>query len=156
MQTRTFRLRPFNPHRGVPGPFGPKVGNGVENEFPGPSGPGAQKVKNGVQKESKKLKFQLFSNFFDSFVTPFLTFWAPGPEGPRNSFSTPLPTLGPKGPATPLWGLKGRNFQRDLGAIGPYEFQGKSVWTNPLVPCFLEKSVWTNGPESSSNWVHTE
>ena len=49
-------LRPFNPPRGVLGPYGPKVGNGVENEFPGPSGPGVQKVKNGVEKESKKLK----------------------------------------------------------------------------------------------------
>ena len=29
-----------------------------------------------------------------------------------------------------------RNFQRDLGAIGPYEFQGKFVLTNALVPCF--------------------
>ena len=34
-------LRPFHPPRGVLGPFGPKVGNGVENEFPGPSGPRA-------------------------------------------------------------------------------------------------------------------
>ena len=84
-------------------------GNGVENEFPGPSGPRAQKVKNGVEKESKKWKFQLFFNFFDSFSTPFLTFWTPGPEGPGNSFSTPFPTLGPKGPRTPLGGLKGRN-----------------------------------------------
>ena len=29
-----------------------------------------------------------------------------------------------------------QNFQRDFGAIGLYEFQGTSVWTNPLVPCF--------------------
>ena len=36
-------LRPFHPPRGVLGPFGPKVGNGVENEFPGPSGPGVPK-----------------------------------------------------------------------------------------------------------------
>ena len=44
-----------------------------------------------------------------------------------------------------------QNFQRDLGAIGPYEFQGKLAWTNPLVPCCLQiKSVWTNGPESLS------
>ena len=97
-------LRPFNPPRGALGPFGPKVGNGVENEFPGPSGPGARKVKNRVEKESKKRKFQLFFNFFDSFSTLFLTFGAPG-----GSFSTPFPTLGPKGPRTPLGGLKGRN-----------------------------------------------
>ena len=31
-----------------------------------------------------------------------------------------------------------QNFQRDLGAIGPYEFQGKFVWTNPLMPGFQE------------------
>ena len=36
-------LRPFHPPRGVLELFGPKVGNGVENEFPGPSGPGAPK-----------------------------------------------------------------------------------------------------------------
>ena len=31
-----------------------------------------------------------------------------------------------------------QNFQTDLGAMGagPYEFQGKSVWTNPLVLWF--------------------
>ena len=51
-----LRCDPSIPPRGVLGPFGPKVGNGVENEFPGPSGPGAQKVENRVEKESKKLK----------------------------------------------------------------------------------------------------
>ena len=56
-------LRPFHPPRGVLGPFGPKVGNGVENEFPGPSGPGAQKVKNRVEKESKSGNFNSFSTF---------------------------------------------------------------------------------------------
>ena len=29
-------------------------------------------------------------------------------------------------------------------------FQGKSVLTNPLVPCFQGKSDWTNGPERLS------
>ena len=51
-----LELRPFHPPRGVLGPFGPKVGNGVENEFPGPSGPRAPKVKKRVEKESKKLE----------------------------------------------------------------------------------------------------
>ena len=37
------------------------------------------------------------------------------------------------------------NFQRDLGAIGPFEFQEKFVWTDPCVPCFQGKSVGTNG-----------
>ena len=55
-RTKQGNLRPFNPPRGVLEPFGPKVGNGVENEFAGPEGPGAQKVKNRVEKESKKLK----------------------------------------------------------------------------------------------------
>ena len=50
-----------------------------------------------------------------------------------------------------LWTNTGvdQNFQRDLRAIGPYEFQEKSVWTNALVP-FQRNSAWTNGPESSS------
>ena len=71
-------LRPFNPPRGVLGPFGPKVGNGVENEFPGSSGPRVQTVKNGVEKEldpgagrPRELIFYSVSNF--------------GPEGPKNS-----------------------------------------------------------------------
>ena len=98
VRQKEFDLRPFNPPRGVLGPFGPKVGNGVENEFPGPSGPGAQKVKNGLEKKSKKWKLQLFLKFFDFFSALFLTFGAPGPEGPGNTFSTPFPTLGPKGP----------------------------------------------------------
>ena len=42
----------------------------------------------------------------------------------------------------------GQNFQRDLGAIGPYEFQGKVTWTNPIGALFKGKSVRTNGPES--------
>ena len=54
--TRRHGLRPFHPPRGVLGPFGPKVGNGVENEFLGPSGPRAPKVKNRVKREPKKLK----------------------------------------------------------------------------------------------------
>ena len=63
------------------------------------------------------MKFQLFFNFFESFWALFLTFWAPGPEGPGNSFSTPFPTLGPKGPGTPLWGLKGRKLLRRIEQV---------------------------------------
>ena len=66
----TFRglgLRPLSPPRGVLGPFEPKVGNGVENEFPGPSGPGAQKVKNRVGKESKSGNFNSLSTFSTLF-----------------------------------------------------------------------------------------
>ena len=40
-----------------------------------------------------------------------LTFGTPRPEGPGNSFSTPSPTLCPKGPRTPLGGLKGRKIR---------------------------------------------
>ena len=38
--------------------FSGPVGNGVENEFPGPSGPGAQKVKT---ESKKRWKFQLLT-----------------------------------------------------------------------------------------------
>ena len=38
-------LRPFDPPRGVFQPFGPTVGNGVENEFPGP-----KKLKGALRK----------------------------------------------------------------------------------------------------------
>ena len=51
----------------------------------------------------------------------------------------------PRPPGSPLSGWRAlygpmpvENFQRDLGAIGPHAFQEKSVWTNPLVPCFRE------------------
>ena len=37
-----------------------------------------------------------------------------------------------------------------MGAIGPYEFQGKFVWTNGTFALFSGKFVWTNGAESSS------
>ena len=49
-----------------------------------------------------------------------------------------------------LWTDAGvdQKFQSDLGAVGPCEFQRKSVWTTRFVPCFQGKSVWTNGPES--------
>ena len=76
----------------------------------GPKGPGAPKVKDRVEKESKKLKKELKFPLFDSFSTLFLTFWAPGPEGPGNSLSNLFPTLGPKGPRTPLGGWEGNNF----------------------------------------------
>ena len=56
-------LPPFNPPRGVLGPFAPKVGNGVKHELPGPSGPGAQKVENRVEKESESGIFNSFSTF---------------------------------------------------------------------------------------------
>ena len=49
--------------------------------------------------------------------------------------------------------LADHNLQRDLGAIGPYEFQVKPVWSNLLAPCLQRKSVWTNGPERSSQVV---
>ena len=43
-----------------------------------------------------------------------------------------------------------QNFQRDLGAIGPYELHGKFVWTNGPFALLSGKFVWTNGDESSS------
>ena len=43
-----------------------------------------------------------------------------------------------------------QSFRRGLGAIGPYEFQGKFVWTNGHFAAFSRKFVWTDGAESSS------
>ena len=37
-----------------------------------------------------------------------------------------------------------------MGAIGPYEFQGKFVWTDGPFAFSSGKFVWTNGAESSS------
>ena len=69
-----------------------------------------------------------------------VTFSVPSPSRcPLLTFTDELKTL---------WTDTGvdQNFQTDLGAIGPYE----PIWTNPLLPCFQGKAVWTNGPESSS------
>ena len=43
-----------------------------------------------------------------------------------------------------LWTDTGvdQNFQRDLGAIGPYEFQGEIVWTNGPFASFSGKFAW--------------
>ena len=107
--------RPFNPPRGV---LWPKVGNGVENEFAGPSGPRVQKVNTRVEKESKNWK---------ELTSLILSFWA---GRPRNSFSTPFPTLGPKGPRTPLGGLKGRSliWKAEKGEKDKSEIFRKFSW----------------------------
>ena len=44
-----------------------------------------------------------------------------------------------------------QNFQRNLGVIGPYEFQGKFAWTNGSFALFSGTFAWTNGAESLSN-----
>ena len=47
---------------------------------------------------------------FDSFSTLFFNFLDPGARRPRELiFNSVFPTLGPKGPRTPLGGWKGRN-----------------------------------------------
>ena len=58
-------------------------------------GRGPKKSKTESEKGSKST---VFSNYFDSFLTPFSTFWAPRPRGPGNSLSDSFPTLGPEGP----------------------------------------------------------
>ena len=90
---------PWVPPEDFFGRFGPKVGNGAENLFPGPSGPEAQNVKIGVEK-SQKWKFQLLFNLFWLFVNSVLSFFEPAAAGPRTSFSTPFPTLDAQGPRT--------------------------------------------------------
>ena len=64
--------------------------------------PGSKKLKT-ESKKSRKSRKRVEISVFDSVSTLFITFWAPGPEA-GNSFSTPFPTLGPKGPITPLGG----------------------------------------------------
>ena len=45
--------------------------------------------------------------FFDSFSTLFLTFWTRGRKALGTPFQLRFPTLGPKGPRTPLGGIEG-------------------------------------------------
>ena len=80
-------------------PFGPKVGNGLENRFPGPEGPRAQNFKIRVEKESKKVKQEVKFPLFDSFST---TTFRP-PELVFNSISN----FGPKEPKNSSGGIEG-------------------------------------------------
>ena len=84
-QKSTIKLRPFSPPRGVLGPFGPKVGNRVENEFSGPSGLGSKSYKT-ESKKSQKVERELKFPLFDSFSTLLLTSWTPGREAPGTHF----------------------------------------------------------------------
>ena len=46
-------------------------------------------------------------------------------------------------------------IQRTLSAIGPYEFREGNSYGPIIGPyLFLDKFVWTNGPESSSKVSH--
>ena len=82
--------------QGSLGPSGPELEKESENEFRGLSAPGPKKSKT----ESKKSQDRFFFNYFDSFSTPFSTFWAPGPLGPGRAliFGLFFPTLGQKAP----------------------------------------------------------
>ena len=96
-------LRPFHPPRGVLGPFGPKVGNGVENGLPAP-GPKKSKTES---KKSQKVEistlFQLFWLFFDSFFN----FLDPGAGRPRELIFNSVSNFGPKGPKNSSGGMEG-------------------------------------------------
>ena len=91
------------------GPSVPKLETELKASSRALPAPGSKKLKSELKMEISTL-FQLFGLFFDSD----LTFWAPGPEGPGNKFSTPFPTLGPEGPRTPLGGLKGMPMQEGV------------------------------------------
>ena len=82
-------------YRGHLGPSGPKLQ--IESEKTGLSVPGPKKSKT----ESEKIQNRQFFNYFDSFSTPFSTFWARGQEAPGTHFPTLFPTLGPEGPNDP-------------------------------------------------------
>ena len=97
-----FACDPSIPPEEFLGPSGPKLETELKMSSRGLPAAGPKKLKKSrkrVKPVEKELKFPLF----DSFSTLFLTFGAPGLEGPGNSFST-------KGPRTPLGGWKGRNF----------------------------------------------
>ena len=82
------------------GPSGPKLETELKTSSRGLPAPGVQKVKNGVEKESKKLKKSWNFHFFDSVFNCL----DPGAGRPRELVFNSVP----KGPRTPLGGLKGR------------------------------------------------
>ena len=66
---------------------------------------GPQNVKNRVEKESKKVEKELKCSLFFTHFDSVFNFWALGPEGLGNSFSTPFPNFGPEGLKNSLlWG----------------------------------------------------
>ena len=65
-----------------------------------------KKAKKVWKRSRKKSQNQLFFNYFDSFSTPFSTFWAPVLRDPGTHFRTLFPTLGPKGSNDPCSGQK--------------------------------------------------
>ena len=99
----------------------PKVGNGVENEFPGPSCPGVRKLKNRVEKESKKWKFQLFSTFLTLFQLRFLNFSDPRAGRPRELIFNSVSNFGPEGPKNSSGGMEGRNLHPKNHISGAFQ-----------------------------------
>ena len=87
--------------------------------------------------ESKKSQNRLFSNYFDSFSTPFRLFGPWGREAPGTHFRTLFPTLGPKGPSDPCSGKSFRNTQ-------PGDFLGLAIW-HPNPSKLLERRSATHG-----------
>ena len=90
------------PAAGSFGPFGAKAAKTIRNEFPGASRPGGLK---NPGRSRERVKLDYFSTILTLFVS-FLTFWAPGPKGPGNSFRTLLAILGPNGLNDPCAGQK--------------------------------------------------
>ena len=81
----TFFCENSCPLQGSFGPFGPKVEKGVRKWVPGaerPQGPKSRK------RRPKRAKIDCFFNYFDSFSTPFSTFWA---LRPRSTFFSNFP-----------------------------------------------------------------
>ena len=132
---RDSGCEPSIPQEEFLGPSGPKLETELKMSSRSLLAPGPKKLTHSrkrVKKVEKELKFPLF----DSLSTLFLTFWAPGPEGPGNSFSTLVPTLGPKGQKLLWGGLRGRKTLGLAGAGG--------LMTPPRT---LFGRFWGSGPE---------
>ena len=95
------------------GPSGPKLETGLKMSSRGlrPQGPkrSKQSQKSGI--------FNSF-HFFDSFSTLFLTFWAPGPEGPGGGglIFNSVSNFGPEGPKSISGGIEGSQCTGLVGA----------------------------------------
>ena len=114
--------------------------------------PGSKKLKSESEKSKesrKRVEVRTFRLFFDS---DFNFFGPWGRKAPGNSFSTRFPTLGPKGPKTPLGGLKARNtrraskwtcqISRSLGSVwGLCNCKAGKVQASCCVHCVLYESM---------------
>ena len=115
----------------------------VRKGVPGASRPRGSKKS---QTESKTSQNRLFFSYSDSFSTPFWTFWTPGAERPRDSFSDFFLTLGPKAPNDPCSRQTDSQRAAQFPDLEPFFNGAAPIWLTPWSGCNLVYYHATEGP----------